>query len=423
MTDQARLTVSGVQADFLDQTKDTVAIFGAKGSGKTYVGTVFLLSMIQHGGQGLVMLNTLQQARDIWRQNIKPMLDSLGWPYIFNEAQLMLLVWDTIVHFRAAERDVVKRIESIEYSWGWADEASYYEPESLRTFMSRIRKGKALKRITSMPADPEAFIYNFIDGREGATVHEISLSDNPDQAFRERYEKELRATYSGAMLDRYLLGRRVSLTGHGLFHVDPSMRQQVGYDPAKPLILSWDFNVAYRAVTGWQQIGISEASYPVWACVFSRQMMEPTVGDDARMLAKELARHSSELIITGDASGSNRTAMATGSMWTAIKQAFAGAIQGDIVFRVPNANPLVRDTIECANWALRNGLVTFDEDQAKGCYNSLVAAKADKYGDIDKSQDYKDSTVKSHEADTARYALWQIYSGLYPGTNKRYFVV
>lgn len=422
MTEQARLTVSGVQADFLDQSKDLVAIFGAKGSGKTYVGTLFMLSMLADRGQGLVMLNTLQQARDIWRQNIKPMLDSLGWPYVFNEAQLMLLVWDSVVHFRAAERDVVKRIESIEYNWGWADEASYYEPESLRTFVSRIRKGKALKRITSMPADPEAFIYNFVDSRQDATIHEISLSDNPDPVFRERYEKELRATYSGAMLDRYLLGRRVSLTGQGLFHVDPSMRRQVQYDAQKPLILSWDFNVAYRAVTGWQQIGINEASLPVWACVFSRQMMEATVGDDAAKLAGELAGHAKELIITGDASGSNRTAMATGSMWSAIKENFR-AVNAELVFRVPNANPLVRDTIECANWALRNGLVAFDTDEAKGCYNSLVAAKADKYGDIDKSQDYRDSTVKSHEADTARYALWQIYSGLYPGNNKRYFVV
>ena len=52
----------------------------------------------------------------------------------------------------------------------------------------------------------------------------------------------------------------------------------------------------------------------------------------------------------------------------------------------------------------------------------MSAAKADKYGDIDKKDDYKDGTVKSHDADTARYALWHYYQRDYPGTNKRYWI-
>jgi hypothetical protein len=109
-------------------------------------------------------------------------------------------------------------------------------------------------------------------------------------------------------------------------------------------------------------------------------------------------------------------------MWTAIKEAFNKALTIPISYRVPSSNPLVRDTIECCNWALKQGLVRFDKDRSKACYNSLSAAKADKYGDIDKKDDYKDGTVKSHDADTARYALWHYYQRDYPGTNKRYWI-
>lgn len=414
--------VADFQADFMDERNPVVAIFGAKGSGKTYIGTLFALSQAAKGGQGLVMLNTLQQARDIFRQNIEPMLKQLAWPFEFNEQQLILRIWDARVHLRSAEKDVVKRIESIEYEWGWADEASYYTPEALTTFSSRIRKGKALKRITSMPDEPDSFIYRHLESRDDTKLHEVSLANNPDPVFRERYAKELRATYSGAQLDRYLYGKRVSLAGMGIFHVMPEMRGAFQVDPAQEILLSWDFNVAYRAVTGWQQIGRNEDGYPIVACVWSRQMTEPTVADDARVLARELARHRGQITVTGDASGANRTALATGSMWTAIKEVFQVELGERVRFRVPSANPLVRDTIQCCNWALKTGLVQFDEQAARSCFNSMSAAKADKYGDIDKKDDYKDGTIKSHDADTARYALWSYFERHYPGTSKRYWI-
>jgi hypothetical protein len=51
----------------------------------------------------------------------------------------------------------------------------------------------------------------------------------------------------------------------------------------------------------------------------------------------------------------------------------------------------------------------------RNVFQSLSAAKLDKYGDIDKSGDNKPSGAKSHETDTARYFLWEIYGRMYPG--------
>jgi hypothetical protein len=411
------------QADFVSGDTRFVSIVGAKGSSKTWSGARFIIAEIQRQPrqQGLLMWNTLQQARDVYYQDIEPLIKELGLVYSFNQSTMILNLEGSIVHFRSAEADVIKRIESIAYSWGWADEASFFPDDSLRTFVSRIRKGEARIRITSMPDDPDAFIYSFLE-KQGATIYEIGLADNPDKKFRERYEAFLRSTYEGAMLDRFLYGKRVSLTGMGAFAVDAAHRVDVAYDPNADLYLSWDFNVEYRAVSAWQLLGLTQDAKPLSACVRSWQMKQPTVYEDAQALCEELKSHKGNLILLGDASGANRTALTTSSMWSAVKDIFSKAFGDRLRYRVPQQNPSVKDTVQCVNWALRNDLVRFDSKE-RNVFQSLSAAKLDKYGDIDKSGDNKPSGAKSHETDTARYFLWEIYGRMYPGNRNSYWIV
>lgn len=411
------------QADFVSGDTRFVAIVGAKGSSKTWSGARFIVSEIerQPRSQGLIMWNTLQQARDVYFQDIKPLLDELGLLYQFNQSTMILNVEGSTIHLRSAEADVIKRIESIAYSWGWADEASFFPNDSLRTFVSRIRKGEARVRITSMPDDPDAFIYTFLEKQE-AKLYEIGLMDNPDVKFRQRYEAFLRSTYEGAMLDRFLYGKRVSLTGMGAFAVQQHHRVDSPYDLDSDLYLSWDFNVEYRAVSAWQLVGRSEDAKPITACVRSWQMKQPTVYEDAQELCNELKSHRGNIILLGDASGANRTALTTSSMWSAVKDIFSKAFGERLRYRVPQQNPSVKDTVQCVNWALRNDLVRFDPSE-RNVFQSLSAAKLDKYGDIDKSGDNKPSGAKSHETDTARYILWEIYGRMYPGNRNSYWIV
>jgi hypothetical protein len=416
-------TMKPYQADFVSGDTRFVSIVGAKGSSKTWSGARFIIAEIQRQPrqQGLLMWNTLQQARDVYYQDIEPLIKELGLVYSFNQSTMILNLEGSIVHFRSAEADVIKRIESIAYSWGWADEASFFPDDSLRTFVSRIRKGEARIRITSMPDDPDAFIYSFLE-KQGATIYEIGLADNPDKKFRERYEAFLRSTYEGAMLDRFLYGKRVSLTGMGAFAVDAAHRVDVAYDPNADLYLSWDFNVEYRAVSAWQLLGLTQDAKPLSACVRSWQMKQPTVYEDAQALCEELKSHKGNLILLGDASGANRTALTTSSMWSAVKEIFSKAFGDRLRYRVPQQNPSVKDTVQCVNWALRNDLVRFDTKE-RNVFQSLSAAKLDKYGDIDKSGDNKPSGAKSHETDTARYFLWEIYGRMYPGNRNQYWIV
>jgi hypothetical protein len=433
LTQTVSISPSQSQFDFIaDIESKYVFMFGGKGSGKSYAGTLFALHMVSMfpGSQGLLMWNTLGQAKDMFRQDMEPRLKELGWRYKYNEQAGKVEVEGCVIHLRSAEPDANEKIESVQYSWGWADEASFYPPESLRRFVSRIRKDKGLVRISSMPDDPDAFIYTFADNiqREceasgiGFKLFEVNLNDNPDPDFRKQYEMTLRSTYEGEQLRRYLNGERVSLAGLGAFRVAQDMIGAYPYDPNKDLYLSWDFNVEYRAITAWQEQGVTPQGHKSVACVKAWQMKEATIADDAVWLCDALKSHKALITLDGDASGDAKTPMATMTAWGAIKQTFQTAFAVRIRYAVASHNPNVQNTIQCANWALTNGLVGFDTS-AKACYNALVACRLDKSGSIDKSKDNAPSGARTHEADTARYALWHYFRRAYPGNNSKYFVV
>jgi hypothetical protein len=390
----------------------------------TWTGARFVAyqCVMQPNSQGLVMLNSRQQVLDIFEQDIRPLLDELKWPYALNAQALNLKILNSVVHLRSADPDAVKKVESIAYHWGWADEASYYPSETLKTFVSRIRKGDAMVRVTSMPDEPDAFMYSFLENL-GGRMYELGLKDNPDKEFAERYERFLRATYSGPQLERFLSGKRVSLTGMGIFAVESHQRiPDATYDPNLDVHVVWDFNVEYRAVSAWQDFGIAPDGNKKTACVLSWRLNNATVYEDAEWLSDFFANHNANIILNGDASGESRTAQTTDSMWKTIRDVFNRKLP-NVRYITPKSNPSVKDTIQCVNWALKQGLVFFNESE-RNVYMSLSACRADKYGEIDKAMDYQaNSNSRSHEADTARYHIFQTYKHVYPGNKGGFFIV
>jgi ABC-type oligopeptide transport system ATPase subunit len=396
--------------DFIKRPSN-LAVIGGKGSGKTTVASLWCCSRIIHtGGKGLITLNTNQQLRDIYEQNLKPLFSLIGMVSYNKVEGVIHFENGSVVHLRSAEASA--RVEGIEYNWWWGDEVQDYDPDTLMLFRSRVRKEPMRIRLTGMPDDPDAFIYQYLEKDEW-TLHEINVRDNPDPVFAKLYEQILRETYSGEMLKRYLDGKRVSLTGTGLFVLNEDHKTKIKYNPDEDLLLSWDFNFEYRAVTGWQKIGVHESGHPMYGCVKSWQMKESTVQEDAVVLCEELKGHKSTITLTGDASGDNRTAQVTGSMWTGITRTFKDEFGSRLKVVIPRKNPNVKDTIQCVNWALNSMLMYFDTDE-KNAYSSMVAAKADKHGELDKSSDHKTGGAKSHEVDTVRYAIWYFFSKLYP---------
>lgn len=418
--DEVRNLISSQQADFCDTTIPCAkTIVGAKGSGKTYIGARFVAKMVDSmpGSKGIFASPTNRQTEDIWEQDIKALLDELGWHYLWNQTKGIIRFWNgTVLHLRSAESP--ERIESIQYHWGWQDEVSLAKQDFCKTIMSRIRAldGTGHARFTSMPDDPDEFIYDYLES-VCESFHEVTLYDNPNQNFVKAYEKQLKEIYSGAELDRLLYAKRVSLSGLGLFAANQEHRDSVEYDPAEDLYLVWDFNVEYRAVTAYQQVGVV-GNRPMYNCIESFQLKNYTTKEDAEEMCRRFRKHEARIFLHGDASGENRSAQTSDSMWNQIRKVFNEKFPGQVRFVVPRSNPNVKDTIQVTNWALRNNLLYFS-DKAKIAYRYLVAAKADKYGEIDKSNDYNEGGAKSHEVDTIRYFCWKVFEPFFPGRESR----
>jgi hypothetical protein len=426
LSNEILIEPSIAQSDLITFDLDRVAIVGGKGSGKTFAGVAFMCNMVANfpNSRGLLVWNTGQQARDIYAQDIEPRLKELFWTYSFNQTSMVLTVFNCIIHIRAAEPDVMKRVESVSYHWGWGDEASYWALESFNTFQSRVRltklQGETFTpklRITSMPDEPDAWIYQQLE-QSGYVTHEIGLDANPDRSFVASYTKQLQSIYKDEQLKRYLNGERVSIAGVGIFATNASQQGDYPYDPNIDLSLCWDFNSEYRAVTAWQSFGKDEKARDIIACVNSFQMKGNTLADDAEALSVLFSGHKALLFLNGDASGENRQIGVTESMWKSVRDVFQKNFPKQTRFIVPKSNPNVKNTIECVNWALGQNLVRFDRTNSKKAYLSMSACTADKYGEIDKSQDNAPNKPRTHEADTCRYEIWRIYQYLYGGRNR-----
>jgi len=432
MSDVIELELSPPQIDIFDTDLLSVAMIGGKGSGKTWAGTLFVCQMIAQfpNSRGVLIWNTYKQSVDIWNQDIKPRLEELKWAFTFNEQKMVLRCNGCEIHLRSADLAVMRQsVESIQYHWGWGDEVSFWDVESFRIFYTRIRLTEwngnknydPRIRVTSMPDAPDHWMYDVLQN-SGFKIHEVPLSSNPNKTFVTKYTKILESIYDADTLKRYKNGDRISLDGTGVFYTRSEHRKAVTYTDTDDLMICWDFNNEYRAVTFWQLVGRDDKARPILGCVRSLQMKGETVHRDAELLVEMVKDHKGRLLLHGDASGENKTAAATDSMWKAVRDVFYEAFPKQLRFVVPSHNPPVKDTIECVNWALMSDLLIFDDTNATNAFRSLTACKFDKYGEIDKAMDNKPSGARTHEADTVRYAVWYHFQKLYPA-GKRSFLL
>jgi hypothetical protein len=411
--------------DVWDYDNKKVATIGANGSAKSTYNFRYLFALCVHEPISILITSgTYQQVTDLFKQKLYPLLKVIGFTKANYQTMEFTLTNGVELHFKTSEN--FRTAEGVEYDAWFADEFQLHSREAVEMFHRRTRRSKeqSIFRIVGLPDEPDSWQYTYFE-ENGYTLNEISLYDHPSQEWIAFYEKELKKLFpQKEKLDRYLYGKRVSLTGIGLFAIESRHLIEVPYSPDIDIEICFDFNSEYRAVTMWQQSGIDEATkHPLYNCVRSLNLGSAltTIGADAIEICEMLKGHKANIILNGDASGENRQIGVTGSMWKAIREEFNKQFVGKVRFVVPSVNPLVKDTIQCVNWALSQNLVSFSTP-ARKAFQSVTACKADKYGEIDKSVDYTPSGVRTHHADTVRYSVWRIYSKLYPSGRNRYAI-
>ena len=158
-----------------------------------------------------------------------------------------------------------ERFGSIEVSAVGVDECSEISQRAIEVLFSRIRwrvhetLGVSKMLMTTNPTTNwirGRFVQdddgNKVIPREGEYYVPFSVFDNPDIAFRQTYEAALNKISDQATKERLLYGNWDYVEANdmaiynrfdGSRHLVPNLKEQV-YDPSKPLITVWDFNVA-----------------------------------------------------------------------------------------------------------------------------------------------------------------------------------
>ena len=158
-----------------------------------------------------------------------------------------------------------ERFGSLEISAAGCDEVGEISSRAVEVLFSRIRwkvhesLGVAKMLLTANPTtnwvrsrfvqDDEG---NKVETRNGEYYVPFSVFDNPDIAFRQTYEAALHKITDQATKERLLYGNwdyveansmAIYCKFDGEKHLVNNLKEQV-YDPSKPLITVWDFNVA-----------------------------------------------------------------------------------------------------------------------------------------------------------------------------------
>lgn len=154
--------------------------------------------------------------------------------------------------------------------------------------------------------------------REGEFYVPFSVFDNPDIAFRQTYEAALHKISDQATKERLLYGNWDFVEANemavynrfdGAKHLIAGLREKV-YDPTRPLITVWDFNVAPYMAAMLAQIDYDKKKVYILEEVLGQaQDKENNTPSLARKIQKKMyrAKHIGGLDVTGDPAGLQRS--------------------------------------------------------------------------------------------------------------------
>lgn len=167
--------------------------------------------------------------------------------------------------------------------------------------------------------------------------------------------------------------------------------KNIPFDPALPLQLSFDFNVDPITAIALQSPSVGNLNV-----LREFRIRNSDIYDLCEMI---LAAYPNKLyMVTGDASGAGRSAIAKGNInyYTVIREKLHVA---QPQLKVPSVNPSISDTRVLLNSILQNGNVTINPE-CQYLIDDLKFVEVNESGDIDK----KSNSTRSHLLDTLRYA-------------------
>lgn len=242
----------------------------------SYLGSVWLVSSCIRFSdiRAVVARKTLKSLKESTWNTIKSILKDWGLKeetnYKINNLEGTLTFWNSSVIIMKEMADIpsdpnFERFGSSEYTIALVDEVSEISERAIEVLFSRLRwrtheTFKTPRMLLTTNPTINWVRSRFVQDengdkvitREGEAYVPFSVFDNPNIAFRQTYEASLNKIRDQATKERLLYGNwdfvesndmAVYNRFEGARHLVTNLKEQV-YDPTRPLITVWDFNVA-----------------------------------------------------------------------------------------------------------------------------------------------------------------------------------
>ena len=397
------------QKSFHELTARFKGFSGPIGSGKSQAlcQEAIRLSYLNPRRMGLLGAPTYQMLRDATQATLFEILDSNRIPYEHNKAENTLRMKDTGSRIVFRPVDEFERLRGTNLAWFGLDELTYTPEAAWLRLEGRLRDPKAQRLCGFAVWTPKGYDWEFRKFVEGPSKgygvvvaqpyeNRFLLARVPD------FYDRLQESYDERFFRQEVLGAYLSLSGSTVYSsfARAENLKDLGRDQRLPLLWALDFNVDPMSSLVVQMV---DGKVLVLDEIVVRN---GTTMDASEEFLKRYPDHWAGVHIYGDASGNQR--QTTGATdYEMIREYFQVHSGMTLQYRVPRANPSVRERINLTNAKLRSatgdvGLLV--DPKCKELIKDLeqVTYKADS-NTIDKDRD----RMRTHLSDALGYLLWQ----------------
>lgn len=315
---------------------------GAAGGGKSYLGSCWLVSSCMRFSdiRAVVARKTLKSLKGSTWNTIKKVCKEWGLKegvhYKINNLDGILTFWNDSVIIMQEMVDLpsdpnFERFGSSEFTIAFIDEVSEISERAVEVLFSRLRWRTAETFKTArmmMSTNPcitwvrSRFVQddegNPITCREGEAYVPFSVFDNPDIQFVQTYVAALNKITDKATRERLLYGNWDFVDSNimaaywnfdGQTHLIEKLSEKV-YDPMKPIISGWDFNVApYMSELEFQFNYDKKEIYIIEENLGKPENKENNTPALAKKIKDKKISHNhiGGIVITGDPAGAARS--------------------------------------------------------------------------------------------------------------------
>lgn len=419
----------GSQQKFHELESKYKGFSGPVGSGKSFafVNEALKLAYINNGCQGLIGAPTYPMLRDVTQTAFFEMLFDNNVPHVFRKSENVVYLPEPGSEILFRTMDQPERLRGMNLAWFGVDELTYCKKEAWERLEARLRSPKA-KRYTGFAVwTPKGFdwVYRrFVANERPPAYQAIFAKPGENHHLPKDFYETLRKSYDERFFKQEVLGEYLpQFGGQVYFNFDRNEHvTKLDFDPRYELCWALDFNIDPASSVICQIIDTTTRA----EALVGRKSCRLNVIDeislpDARTiqhceaLKKRLQPFLSEglkaINIYGDASGGNRHSSSLKSDWQQVKEFLKRETNLHTNYRVPTANPGVRDRVIAVTSLLRDAAGEIKLYVDPRCSQLIqdfeeVAWKRDNNGnaldEIDKSD-----PKRTHTSDALGYLVYR----------------